>query len=87
MSGEAPWLTVQPPPPLIIRGKTVTWRPLAFLEKSERSSDYRVQDADGREYRVRTTPAGTAAWIATEPDEDGRPIIALFTQNRLEVQL
>lgn len=81
-----PTIFFQPPAPIVVKGRLVHWKPLAFTGKEERSSDYRVQDPEGRDYAVHMTPSGVAAWIASEPDEQGRPIIAIFTQNRLEVE-
>lgn len=73
------------PAPLVLRGKPVGWTPLAFLERNETTSTFRVMDAAGKEHAVQLTPRAAAAWIANEPDDTGRPIIAIFATNELVV--
>jgi len=74
------------PPPIFVGNRAVGWRPLAFLNKDERESTYKLQDSEGRERTVILRPSATAAWIADEPDERGNPIIVLLSNNSMEVR-
>lgn len=75
----------QPPAPVRRDGREIRWSPLAFLDRDEKSSVFVLQDRDGKSHSVRVTPSAAAAWILDEPDENGKPIIALFAINRVEV--
>lgn len=86
LPADLPTFIPQPPAPVLKQGRAIGWSPLAFLSKDERTSTYLLQDRHGVNHNIAITPQGMAAWILDEPDETGKPVIAMFTLSTVEVK-